>query len=196
MGRPREFDIEEVTDKAMQAFWHGGYRGTSVSDLMAATGLEKGSLYKAFGCKEQLFLAALDRYLDVGVTQIESVVRNATTAAEALQSILEGVAENCSGARGATGCLAVNATVEAEDGPESAERRLARHWEWNRSVFERVIAQGQAEESFRSDLPAAELAESITRLVIGTAVMTRQNPAAGEDLAGRALALLSPARLS
>ena len=196
MGRPREFDIDEATDQAMLAFWRGGYGGTSLSDLMAATGLEKGSLYKAFGCKEELFLAALDRYLTAGVTQIESTVRNAATAVDALRAVLDGVAENCSGGRGATGCLAVNATIEAEDGPESAARRLAHHWAWNRSLFERVISQGQAENSFRDDLPAADLAEILTRLVIGTAVVCRRDAAAGNDLSERALALLTPARAS
>ena len=194
MGRPRGFDIEEATDQAMLAFWRSGYGGTSLNDLMTATGLEKGSLYKAFGSKENLFLAALDRYLSAGVTQIESTVRNAPSAVEALRTVLDGVSESCSGARGAAGCLAVNATIEAEDGPESAARRLAHHWAWNRSLFERVISQGQAENSFRDDLPAADLAEILTRLVIGTAVVCRRDAGAGSDLSKRALALLTPAR--
>ncbi len=196
MGRPREFDIDEVTDQAMRAFWRGGYGGTSLSDLMAATGLEKGSLYKAFGCKEQLFLAALDRYLAAGVTQIESTVRNAPTAVDALRGVLDGISASCGGAQGATGCLAVNATIEAEDGPESAAGRLAHHWAWNRSVFERVIAQGQAEKSFRDDLTAADLAETLTRVVIGTAVVCRRDPTAGFDLSERAFAILTPVRSS
>ena len=192
MGRPREFDVDEATEQAMRAFWRGGYVGTSLSDLMAATGLEKGSLYKAFGCKEELFLAALDRYLGAGVSRFEAVVRSAPTAPEALRAILEGVAESCGGAQGASGCLAVNATIESGDGPPAAARRLARHWAWMRSVFERVIVQGQAEGSLRGDLPAADLADLVTRLVAGTAVMTRQDPAAGADLAHRVLALLTP----
>jgi TetR/AcrR family transcriptional repressor of nem operon len=197
MGRPREFDIAEATDKAMLSFWRSGYGGTSLSDLMAATGLEKGSLYKAFGSKEEIYLAALDRYLSAGVTQMESTVRNASTAVEALRSVLEGVAENCSGGvQGVTGCLAVNATIEAEDGPVSAARRLAHHWAWNRSVFERVIAQGQAENSFRNDLPAADLAEVLTRLVIGTAVVCRRDASAGLSLSEYAVSLLTPARFS
>jgi TetR/AcrR family transcriptional repressor of nem operon len=195
MGRPREFDIDEATDQAMLAFWRGGYGGTSLSDLMAATGLEKGSLYKAFGSKENLFLAALDRYLAAGVTQIESTVRNAPSAVEALRAVLDGLAESCSGARGAAGCLAVNATIEAEEGPDSAARRLANHWAWNRSLFERIVVQGQAENSFRDDLSAVDLADILTRLVIGTAVVCRRDPAAGSDLSERVLALLTPARV-
>ena len=61
-------------------------------------------------------------------------------------------------------------------------------------MFERVVAQGQAERSFRDDLPAADLAELLTRLTIGTAVISRQEPAAGADLADRALTLLTPTR--
>jgi TetR/AcrR family transcriptional repressor of nem operon len=194
MGRPREFDIDQVTDQAMQAFWRGGYGGTSLSDLMAATGLEKGSLYKAFGSKEKLFLAALDRYLNDGVAHMESTVRSAPTATDALQAILGMVADNCSGTRGATGCLAVNTTIDAEHGSEEAERRLERHWAWNRSLFERVITQGQSEGSFRDDIPAAELADMLTRMMIGTAVMSRQNPGAGQALTDRALTLLTPVR--
>ena len=195
MGRPREFDIDEATDQAMQAFWRSGYGGTSLSDLMTATGLEKGSLYKAFGSKEGLFLAALDRYLAAGVTHMESIVRTAPTAVDAMRDILATVTENCSGKQGATGCLAVNATIDSDDGPDKAAQRLARHWVWNRSLFERVIAQGQAEASFRDDLPAAELADMLMRMVIGTAVISRQDPESAEQLIDRALLLLRPTML-
>lgn len=190
MGRPREFDVDETTGKAMQAFWRGGYERTSLRDLMAATGLEKGSIYKAYGCKEDLFLAALDLYLGEGVSGIESIIRSAPSAKEALRSILEKISKNCGGEHGATGCLAVNTTIEAVDGPDAIVRRLDRHWAWIRSVFERVIVQGQDEESFRSDMPASDLAEIISRMVIGTTVMCRQNASVADDLADRVLRLV------
>jgi len=196
MGRPREFDIDEATDQAMHAFWRSGYGGTSLSDLMAATGLEKGSLYKAFGCKEKLFLAALDRYLAAGVTHMESIVRTAPTAVDAMRGILAAVADNCCGKQGVTGCLAVNATIDVIDGPDKAAQRLARHWAWNRSLFERVITQGQAEALFRDDVPAAELADMLTRMVIGTAVISRQDPDSAAQLIDRALLFLRPAAIS
>jgi TetR/AcrR family transcriptional repressor of nem operon len=192
MGRPREFDIDAVTDRAMQAFWQGGYGGTSLNRLMEATRLEKGSLYKAFGSKEKLFLAALDRYLGAGVAEMESIARSAPTAVEALRAILDRISGNCSGEHGATGCLAVNATVESDGRPESITRRLERHWAWNRSLYERIIAQGQREGTFRDDVAAAVLADDLTRLVIGTAVMCRSEPGAGGGLADRAIALLTP----
>ncbi|GCA97312.1 TetR/AcrR family transcriptional regulator [Mycolicibacterium sp. NCC-Tsukiji] len=63
MGRPREFNPEDVLDKAMTLFWEHGYDGVSISDLTSATGVNRRSLYAEFGSKEQLFYKAVDRYL-------------------------------------------------------------------------------------------------------------------------------------
>src|SRR5450830_1442561 len=62
MGRPRGFNADEILDKVVNVFWQHGYEGTSMATLMAATGLNKPSLYAAFGSKEELFRSALDRY--------------------------------------------------------------------------------------------------------------------------------------
>ncbi|MDQ8046935.1 MAG: TetR/AcrR family transcriptional regulator [Solirubrobacteraceae bacterium] len=62
MARPREFDEEQVLTAARDAFWSKGFAGTSVSDLTEATGLGKGSLYGAFGDKEQLFTRVFGDY--------------------------------------------------------------------------------------------------------------------------------------
>ena len=62
MGRHREFQLEEALDAALRMFWRKGYEGTSYADLTEATGLERPSLYAAFGNKEALFRRALARY--------------------------------------------------------------------------------------------------------------------------------------
>ena len=62
MGRPREFDVDDALDRAMRVFWAKGYQGASLDDLLAAMGIGRGSLYKAFGDKRSLYLAALQRY--------------------------------------------------------------------------------------------------------------------------------------
>ncbi len=71
MARPREFDRDEVLDKAIEVFWTQGYDGTSVQDLVDAMGIQRGSLYAAFGDKHQLFLEALDRYENVARGEYE-----------------------------------------------------------------------------------------------------------------------------
>lgn len=62
-GRKRAFDKEEALDSAMRVFWENGYSGTSVTDLTTALGINKPSMYSAFGNKEQLFTSALEHYL-------------------------------------------------------------------------------------------------------------------------------------
>lgn len=62
MGRPREFDIDEALERAMQVFWERGYEGVSLADLTKAMGITKPSLYAAFGNKAELFRKALERY--------------------------------------------------------------------------------------------------------------------------------------
>ena len=61
-GRPREFDEADVLAKIMSLFWERGYEGTGLSDIMNATGLQKGSLYKAFGSKQDMYVRALTHY--------------------------------------------------------------------------------------------------------------------------------------
>ncbi len=62
-GRQREFDEEIALEAAMSAFWANGFSGTSMADLTRAMGINKPSLYAAFGNKEALFVRALTHYL-------------------------------------------------------------------------------------------------------------------------------------
>lgn len=74
MARPRSFDTDEVLSEMMLLFWQQGYEATSIRELEQVSGLNSPSLYGAFGDKESLFTAVLQRYLDtVIVPAIESV---------------------------------------------------------------------------------------------------------------------------
>ncbi|WP_280299880.1 TetR/AcrR family transcriptional regulator [Nocardia abscessus] len=63
-GRPRSFDIDSALDRALEVFWRYGYEGAALSDLTAAMGVNRPSLYAAFGSKAELFDRALERYVD------------------------------------------------------------------------------------------------------------------------------------
>ncbi len=71
LGRPRQFDEDEVLLAAAHAFWQRGYHATSIDDLCAATGLLRGSLYGAYGDKHGIFVASLNRYCETRVARAE-----------------------------------------------------------------------------------------------------------------------------
>src|SRR6266436_7178818 len=61
-GRTRQFDVDAALDRALEVFWARGYEGATLPELTRAMGINRPSLYAAFGNKEQLFRKALDRY--------------------------------------------------------------------------------------------------------------------------------------
>ena len=62
MGRPRGFDEDAALEAAMRVFWQKSYEGTSIADLTEAMGINRSSLYAAFGDKESIFRRAMERY--------------------------------------------------------------------------------------------------------------------------------------
>jgi TetR/AcrR family transcriptional regulator, transcriptional repressor for nem operon len=76
--RPREFDHDDVLRIAFDQFWRKGVRGTSLSDIARDAGVQRGSLYNAFGSKEALFLHAYQRYAAGYVGSIQKVLGSGT----------------------------------------------------------------------------------------------------------------------
>jgi AcrR family transcriptional regulator len=112
MARPRNFDETKVLDSAREQFWNRGYAATRLEDLVAATGLGKGSLYGAFGDKRQLFLNLLKSYSNQQLSNVQQTLTGSGTALERLTRLFEGVARSYAGDTQRRGCFMVNSTSE------------------------------------------------------------------------------------
>ena len=103
-GRPRAFCVERALDRALQVFWEKGYEGASLSDLTEAMGINRPSLYAAYGNKEELFRKALGRYSQ----RAESFVGEhlaLPTAREAVESFLYAAVDGATCPNNPQGCL-------------------------------------------------------------------------------------------
>src|SRR6516225_7036799 len=103
-GRPRAFDIDKALDRALKVFWRKGYEGASLPELTRAMGINRPSLYAAFGNKEALFRKVLDRYAEGPAAYVREALTEPTARAVA-ERLLGGAVDLLSGPRGPRGCL-------------------------------------------------------------------------------------------
>lgn len=113
-GRKRGFDKEEALTKAIHVFWENGYSGTSLTDLTAALGINKPSLYAAFGNKEELFKAALDHYVSDARTAFACLINSSDASLKArLETFLYGMIDRVTDCESPKGCLFVKTACES-----------------------------------------------------------------------------------
>src|SRR5690349_8764362 len=124
MGRTREFDDEAVLDRAAEVFWRRGYDVVSVQDLEASTGLGRGSLYNAFGDKEGLFIAALDRYAErFGAAPFRHLAHR--DVAKGIRRMLEAIVERMEKPANPRGCLLTNTSLSFGTGSSRIDAYVA-----------------------------------------------------------------------
>jgi AcrR family transcriptional regulator len=111
-GRPRSFDTDTALDRATEVFWRHGYQGASLSELTAATGLSKPSLYAAFGDKSALYLRCLQRYGDRQVELQTELLEREPDARRAIEGFLRAMARHQTDPLLPGGCLVVNGTAD------------------------------------------------------------------------------------
>ncbi len=124
MAGIRQFDHDQVVERAMVLFWRGGYGATSIGDLEAATKLRRGSLYNAFGDKQGLFLAALKRYEEtIGAERAKKLSH--PDPYRAIAGFLDILVEQMSASDRPRGCLHTNTSLEFPAAPDPVLRVIA-----------------------------------------------------------------------
>lgn len=168
VGRPREFDVDTALHAAMQAFWAKGYEATSLADLMAATGLHKGSLYQAFGDKHSLFIQSLKRYLEEIRQQKNTLLKQSPTPLDGLLAVTHAVIDIADGdGDSPKGCLVMNTISELAPHDDEAKRIVAEHLQQMRRYFIKAVEQGQVSGQIRKGRTPEEITTLMMTFMAG-----------------------------
>ena len=170
--RPRLFDSDKVLDQAFEQFWSNGIRSTSIADLARATGLQRGSLYNAYGGKEGLFLAAYERYAQGYLAEVDKAMTGNSLRAQLEGYCRVSISNFCRG-RPSRSCPTTKGLMESDDGdsqglgPES-RKVLSSLVTRIVSRVERAFVQGVERGDFVGDpsIAATHLVAVVRGLVI------------------------------
>lgn len=147
-GRPLAFDQAKALEAAMHVFWAHGYEGTSMAELTEALGINKPSIYAAFGNKEELFRKALARYM-AGPAVFVAEARSAATARQVVENFLMQAVDFFSDQATPNGCLMVQAALTCGPNSSVIQQELIAY----RKHFEKSFAARFELAKTQGDLP-------------------------------------------
>ena len=172
-GRPRSFDEQEVLQQVQAAFWKGGFEGTSIEDLSGATGLNRPSLYGAFGDKHALYIQALRQYREATLAAGRKILEDAPTLRTGLEDVYRAAIRIYLGDDDGRGCF-ISSTAPPEAVRDTSVRReLAVMNDGLDDMFEARIARARAEGEACIDLPPAEAARIASAVLHSLSIRAR-----------------------
>jgi len=168
-GRPPSFNHDEALDKALQVFWSHGYEGASMAELTAAMGMNKPSIYAAFGNKEELFRQALNKYLNGPVSYIKEAMAQ-STAKQAVEMLLTKSAELLCGCDSPRGCMIVQGALTVGQTGEIIKQELVSYRQGFESMLKKRFDQAKKESDLAKNVDTAKLAKYVATLHQGISV--------------------------
>ncbi|MBU5378023.1 TetR/AcrR family transcriptional regulator [Pantoea septica] len=174
-GRPKTFDRDAALDKALTLFWTHGYEGTSLSDLVAATGAKAPTLYAEFENKEGLFRAAMERYIERFSAERNAALQDESkSVAEAIEDWFRATAACFTNCDTPAGCFFIcTSTALSSSSSEIAHMLRQQHDAQQQTLLDFLTARQQ-----RGDIPAQvdilSLARYLACMLQGMSVRARE----------------------
>jgi TetR/AcrR family transcriptional repressor of nem operon len=170
MAGIKQFDQDAVVERAMLLFWRAGYGATSIQDLERTTKLRRGSLYNAFGDKQGLFVAALQRYQDtVGQQRIKQL--STPDAYLAVKNFLNLLVDQMGDPTRPRGCLQTNTSLEFPDVPDTIIRMIAERTKGIENALFTVLERAKLQGSLDQDADTRALARFYLSVAKGVGVL-------------------------
>jgi TetR/AcrR family transcriptional regulator, transcriptional repressor for nem operon len=170
-GRPREFDIDEVTRAAGRVFWEQGYNATSIDTLCKSTGLFRASLYSAFGDKHGLLVAAFDQYAEGAVARLKERLDAPLPPDESLRQALLHYTKIAARLSGRHGCFITNAAIELLPADEVLRQHIDATLQRIVSHLAGAVVRGQQAGQFDATLDEHAVSQYLLCVIQGLRVL-------------------------
>ena len=170
-GRPRSFDRERALDAAMEVFWEKGYESASISDLTKAMDINPPSLYAAFGDKDQLFLAAIERYTKA--RQESCPYWDEDSARGAIESLLTYMANELSSGGHPKGCMMMMAVATSANASPALQKAIEMHRSFSREKLRARLRKGVQDGEIPPDTDVSALADFYGTILVGMSMQAR-----------------------
>lgn len=170
MAGVRQFDEKEMIATALDVFWRKGLHDATMQDLAVATGVQRGSLYNAYGDKEAIFQRAFDQYAGQLTEACSKALAEGDDIAARLRSFLDLLIVNMTTGSPPRGCLTTRTALDVAISSEAVRQRV----QGMLSRLEQLVAQaiGSAPDK-RLAVKANRLARVVVTFTRGLAVMER-----------------------
>lgn len=176
MARTKEFDPDAVLQRALELFWRRGYEATSMADLVQHLGIGRASIYATFGNKHELYLKALDRYLQLRDPNPIELLSQPGPALPAVRALVQQYAEESACDQQRRGCLLVNAAVERLPGDPAVARRVESSWDILEAALTSALIRARAQGELADDCDPRALARLLLVVLQGLRVLGKGHP--------------------
>jgi len=168
----KSFNEDTAVKNAMKVFWKKGYEPTSITDLLKGTGLNKGSLYNAFGGKQQLFVKSLQKY-DQTRQAMLSRLEALDDPQKAIATFFDNTVTNTSTDNEHKGCFLFNTALQINSHDKAVNKIVTNGVREIEAFFRRCIEVGQARGDIPKELEAESTSKALLALIVSIRVLGR-----------------------
>jgi len=172
----KQYNETDVLERAMTAFWAHGYEATSISDLVAATGINRGSIYAAYTDKHTLFVRALEHYDQHHREDFLTRIENQYGPKSAIMAVFDEVISAALQQKKPSGCLLVNTALELSEHDPEIARIVRESLTEVEQFFSRMVKKARAEGEVPDNLDPRQTGASLLALFLGLRVLSRSRP--------------------
>lgn len=176
MPRTKQFEREKALETITELFWTKGYNGTSMDDLVQASGLSRSSLYDTFGSKYDLFRSALQHYQNKSKSTLEEQLMKLPSGREKIKAVLDFAVDQSLCDTKRKGCFMVNTTTELASTDNSIRKTAKDNLTNMEQLFTSLVEQAQQQGEVRKDLSASSLAHYLVNNFFGIRLLGQTNP--------------------